>query len=476
MHSIQRKTISDDARSILLRAAREQQGLVWDRLEDMQPQCGFGRLALSCTDCLEGPCRINPFAEVEQETVCGRSRTDLVAAYFLKNVNNGTIALANLADASFPGDDPAGAKPDLEEAAPVLMPSDSLPEAAELNFRLEAMAPFIREALGTLSGKPYEAVAGMGCLDEKTANIALHGFVPPFSVGLLQKAAARQSSVTLCGICGTEGSKGIASIATYGSQELPLLSGKIDAVIVGEQCVSPAFKRLAKERGIALAPAAFITDEVRAGEIVDKALAGLKARSAKAAPDTGKPVDFTGGYTFASCPQLPEALARGVKEGKIAGLAFIGGCGNIKHTQDADLITLAAALLADGYLVASAGCVATAFARNGLCSAQAPMPESLRAALPQGTPPVLHLGPCSAAGTFITMAETCAAANIPTLAVIAEPVHGKASAIAVAIAAGGVPTYFDSELFPWLPDSLLQGKLLPLSSLSQSRSVSKASS
>ena len=31
---------------------------VWDRYQDMQPQCGFGDTGLCCRHCLQGPCRI----------------------------------------------------------------------------------------------------------------------------------------------------------------------------------------------------------------------------------------------------------------------------------------------------------------------------------------------------------------------------------------------------------------------------------
>jgi len=34
---------------------------VWDRWEEQQPQCGFGKLGVCCRICNMGPCRIDPF-------------------------------------------------------------------------------------------------------------------------------------------------------------------------------------------------------------------------------------------------------------------------------------------------------------------------------------------------------------------------------------------------------------------------------
>ena len=43
----------------------------WDRLEQQEPQCGFGKLGICCRNCAMGPCRIDPFGDGSQAGVCG---------------------------------------------------------------------------------------------------------------------------------------------------------------------------------------------------------------------------------------------------------------------------------------------------------------------------------------------------------------------------------------------------------------------
>ena len=49
---------------------------VWDRYEAMQPQCGFGDTGLCCRNCLQGPCRIDPFGDGPDKAICGASAVD----------------------------------------------------------------------------------------------------------------------------------------------------------------------------------------------------------------------------------------------------------------------------------------------------------------------------------------------------------------------------------------------------------------
>jgi len=64
----------------------------WDRLEQQQPQCGFGRLGICCRTCTMGPCRIDPFGDGPQVGVCGADADTIVARNFLRAVAGGTSA------------------------------------------------------------------------------------------------------------------------------------------------------------------------------------------------------------------------------------------------------------------------------------------------------------------------------------------------------------------------------------------------
>jgi carbon-monoxide dehydrogenase catalytic subunit len=64
----------------------------WDRLDEQEPQCGFGQLGLCCRICNMGPCRIDPFGEGPQRGVCGADADTIIARNFLRAVAAGTSA------------------------------------------------------------------------------------------------------------------------------------------------------------------------------------------------------------------------------------------------------------------------------------------------------------------------------------------------------------------------------------------------
>ncbi|MHC4389240.1 MAG: anaerobic carbon-monoxide dehydrogenase catalytic subunit [Planctomycetota bacterium] len=64
----------------------------WDRLEQQEPQCGFGKLGICCTNCSMGPCRVDPFGDGAQLGVCGADADTIVARNFLRAIAAGTSA------------------------------------------------------------------------------------------------------------------------------------------------------------------------------------------------------------------------------------------------------------------------------------------------------------------------------------------------------------------------------------------------
>jgi anaerobic carbon-monoxide dehydrogenase catalytic subunit len=64
----------------------------WDRLAQMQPQCGFGQLGLCCRHCSMGPCRIDPFSETEQTGVCGATADIIAARHIARMIASGVAA------------------------------------------------------------------------------------------------------------------------------------------------------------------------------------------------------------------------------------------------------------------------------------------------------------------------------------------------------------------------------------------------
>jgi anaerobic carbon-monoxide dehydrogenase catalytic subunit len=66
---------------------------IWDRLDAMQPQCGFGETGLCSRNCAMGPCRISPFAEEgPRRGVCGADRDVIVARFLDRMIAAGCAA------------------------------------------------------------------------------------------------------------------------------------------------------------------------------------------------------------------------------------------------------------------------------------------------------------------------------------------------------------------------------------------------
>ena len=88
------KKRSSDAAAQKMLKQMDKQGVetVWDRLEQQEPQCGFGQLGLCCRICNMGPCRIDPFGEGPQRGVCGADADTIIARNFLRAVAGGASA------------------------------------------------------------------------------------------------------------------------------------------------------------------------------------------------------------------------------------------------------------------------------------------------------------------------------------------------------------------------------------------------
>src|SRR5512133_867145 len=79
MKSPQDRSVDPAAIEMLRHTAEQKLPVAWDRLEAMQPQCGFGILGICCRNCTMGPCRIDPFGAGPTEGICGAD-ADIIAA------------------------------------------------------------------------------------------------------------------------------------------------------------------------------------------------------------------------------------------------------------------------------------------------------------------------------------------------------------------------------------------------------------
>jgi hydroxylamine reductase (hybrid-cluster protein) len=198
---------------------------------------------------------------------------------------------------------------------------------------------------------------------------------------------------------------------------------------------------------------------------VSLAIAACGRRQGRPTDGLATSTSVTAGYTALNSGALLQALATAHKAGQLRGLVYVGGCGNLAHTQDADFVRTASLLIDQRYLVVSGGCAGTALAKAGLCRPEATESTRLAGVLPKGTPPVLNLGSCHDAGEFVRIAEQAATLTLPVGAVMQELTHNKVLATALAFGARGIRTFVCAEEVQ-LPADALAG-VKPFSRLDQ---------
>jgi carbon-monoxide dehydrogenase catalytic subunit len=92
MVMVEEYSVHADARAMIRKLRDEGIQLVWDRLEEQEPQCGYCALGLSCRNCAMGPCRIDPFGEGPQKGVCGADADVIVARNLARAVASGAAS------------------------------------------------------------------------------------------------------------------------------------------------------------------------------------------------------------------------------------------------------------------------------------------------------------------------------------------------------------------------------------------------
>lgn len=87
-----RKSIDRSVEYVLENIKNKGIETTWDRLEQQQPNCGFGELGICCRNCFLGPCRIDPFGTGPQKGVCGAGAETIVSRNFGRMIASGAAA------------------------------------------------------------------------------------------------------------------------------------------------------------------------------------------------------------------------------------------------------------------------------------------------------------------------------------------------------------------------------------------------
>ena len=282
--------------------------------------------------------------------------------------------------------------------------------------------------------QPLRATANLGVLNPKHVNIIVHGHEPTLSdmlaivssdKALLERARERGAEgITLAGVCCTAAEilmrHGIPVAGNFLQQELAILTGAVEMMVVDVQCLMPGLAELVKcfhTKLITTSPKAkipavqhveFEENKARAiaMEILETAIDNFGNRNAAKVMIPDETERLVGGFTAESVftflggkyRSSYRPLNNGVIEGRIRGAAGVIGCSNPNVDFEKGHIVLVKELLKNDVLVVTTGCNAVACAKHGLLRPEAAfevagkgLQEICQAV---GIPPVLHLGSC----------------------------------------------------------------------------------
>ncbi len=337
---------------------------------------------------------------------------------------------------------------------------------------------------------PLTAKVNMGALSEDEVNIVVHGHEPVLSEMILvavndpemiEYAKSKGANgINLTGICCTANEtlmrQGVPTIGNFLSQELAIVTGAIELMIVDIQCIMQALAPLSDQFHTILvttSPKAHIEgathvefDEHRAleiaKEIVKMGIDNFPNRKETRIPKevnqlvagfSHEYINYAlGGFYRGSFRPLNDAVV----QGRLRGVAGVVGCNNPRTCHDASHEYITRELIKNDVLVVMTGCGAIACAKYGLLS-----PEAAQYAGPGlreiceavGIPPVLHVGSCVDNTRILTTLSQMATegglgediADIPVVGFAPEWMSEKAISIGCYFVGSGVYTIFCSE-------------------------------
>ncbi|MBU0634774.1 MAG: anaerobic carbon-monoxide dehydrogenase catalytic subunit [Candidatus Omnitrophica bacterium] len=589
MSKIEQKSIDLASQEMLKKAQAEGLNTCWDRVDSMQPQCGFGQLGVCCTVCNMGPCRIDPFGEGPECGVCGATADTIAARNLARKIAVGGSAhsdhgrdVANtlLMTAKHGGQDKAKGshshdyditdenklkkvaqeigleikgKDKFELAKEVgelmlgefgkqkgellfinrapkkrqeiwrklgIVPRGIDREVVELlhtttmgvdneyrNLMLTGMRCALADGWGgsmiatdlqdILLGKPVpiRSKVNLGVLKEDEVNVVVHGHEPVLSEmavkasrdpELLKLAKEKGANgINLAGICCTANEvlmrQGVPVAGNFLQQELAIITGAVEVMMVDVQCIMPALEQLAScfhTKLITTSPKArfpgvkhiqFTEEKAYAvsKQIIREAIDNYPNRIKEKVNIPKQTMDLVAGFTKEVVFQILggtyrasyRPLNEGIISGRLRGVAGVVGCNNPKQTHDLFHVELVKELMKKDVLVLQTGCSAIACAKAGFLVPEAAKQYAGRGLQEicdaVGIPPVLHLGSCVDNSRILTAACEIIKegglgedlSDIPAAGAAPEWMSEKAITIGFYFVASGVYTVFGADPF-----------------------------
>jgi carbon-monoxide dehydrogenase catalytic subunit len=282
---------------------------------------------------------------------------------------------------------------------------------------------------------PLQAESNLGVLKENHVNIIVHGHEPVLSEMIVAASQEPEiikyakskgaKGIQLGGICCTANEifqrHGVPQAGTYLQQELAIITGACDAMVVDVQCVFQNLANVAKCFHTKLITTHSIAkmeqdnvihiefDEHHALEdakrIVKMAIDNFTNRGAEVMIPQQKATAI-GGFGVESIQYHLGGTFRGsyytlndnIINGRIRGIAGVVGCNNARTRHNEAHITVVKELIKNDVIVLTTGCNGIACAMQGLLTPESAAvfcgPGLAEVCETVGIPPVLHMGSC----------------------------------------------------------------------------------
>lgn len=342
--------------------------------------------------------------------------------------------------------------------------------------------------------KPVVTEANIGVLKQEKVNIALHGHNPLLSEMIVRAAKEMEgeakevgaAGIQVAGICCTGNEvlmrQGVPIAVSYASQELAIMTGIVDAVVVDVQCIMPSLRqvsecfhtKLVTTSPVAKIPGAYHFDYQEdkamdyAKKIVRLAIEGFNQRNPQMINLPNIKSQVVAGFSLEAFLEIlggvnndnpVSVITDAIKSGELKGVALFAGCNNLKNMEAQNHLTIVKELAKNDVLLLATGCSAQAFAKNGLLNGAAveeyagPGLKAFIQKLDEANnfdhklPLIFHMGSCvdnTRAADLCTMMANELGVDIPKVPFIAsapEAMSEKALAIGSWCVAMGLPVH-----------------------------------
>jgi carbon-monoxide dehydrogenase catalytic subunit len=279
---------------------------------------------------------------------------------------------------------------------------------------------------------PVRAKTNLGVLKKDEVNIIVHGHEPLLSEMIVQVAQNPEmlkkakekgaKGINISGICCTANEillrHGIPVAGNFLQQELAIMTGAVEAMIVDIQCIMQSLPEVAQcfhtkiitTMEKAKMPGAIHMefdehDPINTAEtIVNQAIENYPNRGATNIPK--ETMDVVVGFSHETINYMLGGMFRSsyrplndaIIDGRILGVAGVVGCNNPKSCHDSIHTKVVKELIKNNVLVVQTGCSAIACGKEGLLIPEAALelagPGLREVCEAVGIPPVLHSGSC----------------------------------------------------------------------------------